>query len=124
MNIRSDSRSHTFAVVLEVRPDPAAVIDQRPFRGEVRGGSVGESPVIQVEQLAVVSGLLRGAPIEERSAEEIVLGLAGQSASRLARDLQLFVRVIMQPRVLRDSVLVHADSGQLEVPLELAGLFP
>lgn len=80
--------------------------------------------MIQVEQLAVVSVLLRGAPIQEGSAEEIVLDLAGHPASRLALDLHLFVRVIVQPRVLRDSVLVHADSGQLEVPLELASLFP
>ena len=46
----------TFAAVLEVVADTAAVVDQRPVVEQEGGGTVGQRPVVQVVQPAVVLG--------------------------------------------------------------------
>lgn len=44
----------TLAEVLVVSADPLAVVDEWPLGVEVGRGSVGQSPVVEVEQVAVV----------------------------------------------------------------------
>lgn len=104
----------TLAAILEVRPDPLAVVDERSLGVEVSAGPVGEGLVVQVEQLAVVLGSLGGAFIQERPAEELVLYLAGQPAGGLAGHLELLVRVVVQGGVLGHLVVGDADPGHLE----------
>lgn len=92
---RQSASSLTFAEILEVSANPFPIVDQRPLRVEIRRRSVRQGPMIQMEELTIVSRSLWGAAVQEGSAEELVLDLAGQSAGGLALNLQLLVGVIV-----------------------------
>jgi hypothetical protein len=78
--------------------------------------------VVQVEELAVVLGPLRGSLIEERPAEELVLDLASQTTSRFAGDLEFFVGVVVEGGVLSHFVVGDSDPRGLEDSVAFAGL--
>lgn len=78
--------------------------------------------MIQVVQSAVVLLTVRLTHVQERSAQELIFNFAGELAGRLRRDLQLFVRVVMQADVLTDFVVGHAESGRLNDAIVLARL--
>lgn len=112
----------TLAVILVVSSYALAIVNERPLRVEVGGRPVRQSFVVQVEELTVVGGPLRRAPVQEGAAQEFVLDLAGQLARRLARNLQLLVNVVMQARVLSHLVVSDADAWHLENTVAFARL--
>ena len=113
----------TLAEVLVVSSHSLAVVDERPLGVQVCWRSVGQRPVVEMEQVAVV-GLANGrATVQVRPAEELVLDLAGYAAGTVVLHLQLLVRVVVQTGVLSDFVLGHADARYLEETLSFAGFF-
>lgn len=78
----------TFAIILEVSAHSFSIINKRPIRIQVRAGPVWKSFVIQVKQLAVVRSSGWRSLVQERSAQEFIFDLAGQTTSRLAGDLK------------------------------------
>ena len=53
-SVRNGYNKLTFAAVLEVVADTAAVVDQRPVVEEEGGGTVGQRPVVQVVETTIV----------------------------------------------------------------------
>ena len=65
----------TFAAVLVECPDPAPIIDQRAVIEEEGGGTVGEGPVVQVVQPAVIGLSPRRPQIQIGATQELGLYL-------------------------------------------------
>lgn len=113
----------TLAEVLVVSSDSLAVVDERPLGVEVSRRPVGKSPVIEMEEMAIVRCTERRTAVQERSAQKFVLQFARQLAGSLALNLKFLVGVVVKSRVLGDFVVGNADSRCDEVSLRLAGVF-
>ena len=70
----------TFASVLIEGSNPASVVDERAVIEEKGGGSIRESPVIQVIKSAVVLSAIRRSQVQIRPAEKLCLNLTGSLA--------------------------------------------
>lgn len=68
----------TFAVVFVVVADRLPVVDQRPFRVQVRARPVRQRLVIQMEQLAIVRRARRRSFVDERPAQKLVFDFTRQ----------------------------------------------
>jgi hypothetical protein len=78
----------TFAAILVVGADPAAVVDVLRVAARKPCRAVGQRVVVHVVQLAVVVGAGRGAEVEVRAAEELGLDLARAAARLLTVGLE------------------------------------
>ena len=70
----------TFASVLIESSNPASVVYERSVIEEEGRGTVGESPVVQMVQTAVVLSSIRRPEVEIGSAEKLCLNLTGSLA--------------------------------------------
>ena len=73
--------SLTFAPIFIECSNSASVVNKRTVIEEEGGGSVRQSPVVQVVQPAVVLSSIRRPEVEIGSAEKLCLNLTGSLAS-------------------------------------------
>lgn len=113
-------RKLTLAKVFVIGANALAIIDERSLGVEVGRRSVGQCPMIKMEQVAVVGLSYWRSTVQVGPAEKLVLDFAGNTTGGIVLHLQLLVRVVMQTGVLGHLVVGDTDTRHLEVTLCLA----